>query len=209
MDNLEYSRNSSSPHFELFLAAYTGKLNRFKRLALDHAKGEGVAVEKSIGNVVDEDGRGSLHIAAEGGRINVCKYLLETWKFDVDSKDTTGITPLYHAIFNGHLDAVRYLLEKGANADASNDTNNTPLHIAAGKGDTKIITLLLSRGVRVDVATRSGIAALQYAAFDGHRDAVKVLLDHGANPNVVSSRGTPLMSEILAKSWECVELLLQ
>ncbi|KAI3938417.1 hypothetical protein MKW98_015316 [Papaver atlanticum] len=82
-----YSLDSISPHFELFHAAYTGKLNRFKRLALDHAKGEGIAVDKSIGEVVDECGPGSLHIAAEGGSLNVCKYLLETLKLDVDSKD--------------------------------------------------------------------------------------------------------------------------
>ncbi|XP_026451392.1 protein TANC1-like [Papaver somniferum] len=203
-----FGGDSSSPHFELFPAAYTGKLNRFKRLALDHAKGEGIAVEKSIAKAVDECGQGSLHIAAEGGSLNVCKYLLETLKLDVNSKDKSGITPLYTAILNGHLDTFRYLFENGVNADASDDMNFTPLHCAAVKGDTNIITLLLSRGVHIDVATRAG-TALHYAVVEGHQNAVKVLLDHGANPNVVSSQGRPLISAILRKSWECVELLLQ
>ncbi|KAI3893432.1 hypothetical protein MKX03_020276 [Papaver bracteatum] len=210
VDDGEYSPKSSSPYFELFNAAYTGKLHNFKWLASDHAKGEGIGVADVIGKIRDEDGRGSLHFASTGGSLEVCKYLLESLKLDVDSKDEHGHTPLYHATVKGHLDTVRYLLEKGAKADASTDTNYTPLHCAAKIGNTEIITLLLSRGARVDVACTSGTSLLR-AACCGHRDAVKVLLDHGADPNVVVSQGMqrPLMSAILGKSWEIMKLLLQ
>ncbi|MCL7034496.1 hypothetical protein MKW94_018523, partial [Papaver nudicaule] len=182
-------------HIELFDAAYTGKLNRFK---------------KAIRKAKDVKGRVSLHAAAGGGSLEVCRYLIEKLKLDVDSKDKDGCTPLYYTVPKGHLDTVRYLLEKGAAADASNHLNHTPLHYAARMGVTKIITLLLSRGVRVDVPTVTG-TALQFAAGNGHRDAVKVLLAHGANSNVVHNQGTvsPLISAISIKSWECVELLLQ
>ncbi|MCL7043967.1 hypothetical protein MKW94_006088, partial [Papaver nudicaule] len=201
---------STSKHFELFQAAYVGNLNRFKSLALNHAEKKGVGVGKAIGKLVDEDGKGCLHVAAEGASLNICKYLIETLKLDVDTKDGKGQTPLYQAITEGHLDTVKYLLEKGANADASNDTGYTPLQCAAANGDTKIIALLLSKGVQVDVATMPG-TALQIAAGLGHRDVVKMLLDNGANPNVVACQAMlrPLISAIYVKSWECVELLLQ
>ncbi|KAI3837558.1 hypothetical protein MKX03_033581, partial [Papaver bracteatum] len=196
--DMDYSPNSSSPHFELFNAAYAGDFDQFKRLALNHADDEMIALAKSIGKVKDEDGRGCLHFAAAGGSLEVCKYLIEKLKLDVDSKDGKG-----------HLDTVTYLLEKGANPDASNNRNVTPLHYAAKSGNTKIITLLLSRGVRVDASTRSG-TPLHLAAGLGHRDAVDVLLDHGADPNIVfHGMVTPLISTILVKSWECMELLLQ
>ncbi|KAI3893428.1 hypothetical protein MKX03_020272, partial [Papaver bracteatum] len=175
---------SGSPHFELFNAAYTGKLHIFKWLASDLAK---------------------------GGSLEVCKYLIEDLKLDVDSKDGKGTTPLHHAAMKRHLETARYLLEKGANPEASpDDTDATSLHFAALSGDTKIMTLLLSRGVPVDVAGTSG-TALHFAAGTGHPDAVRVLLDHGANPDVVGFQGmfTPLISAIYAKSWECVKLLLQ
>ncbi|MCL7030465.1 hypothetical protein MKW94_024312, partial [Papaver nudicaule] len=227
VDDLEFSPKSTSPHFELFNAAFTGKFNNFKWLALGYAKGEEIGVADAIGKITDGKGRGSLHFAAFGGSLNVCKYLHETLKLDVDVKDKNGHTPLYLATVKGCLDTVMYLLEKGANADASDHTNHTPLHCAAkiviiGKycdciknftylGDLKIMTLLLSRGVRVDVPSGSGTALL-VAACTGHQDAVKLLLNHGANPNFASGHGgmfRPLMSTIFSKSWGSLELLLQ
>ncbi|RZC47233.1 hypothetical protein C5167_040175 [Papaver somniferum] len=177
---LEAGAESGSPHFELFNAAYTGKLHNFKSLASDLAKGEGIGVAEAIRKLVLENGKGFLHVAAAGGSLEVCKYLIENLKLDVDSKDGTGTTPLHHAAMKRHLETARYLLEKGANPEASDDTNATSLHFAALSGDTKIITLLLSRGVHVDVASTSG-TALHFAAGTGHPDAVRVLLDHGAN----------------------------
>ncbi|KAI3893438.1 hypothetical protein MKX03_020282, partial [Papaver bracteatum] len=202
---------------KLINAAYDGKLKLFERLASNLAKGEGIGVAEAIGKVKGEnglDGGGCLHSAAIGGSLNVCKYLIEDLKLDVDSRDRKGRTPLLHASLKGHFDTFRYLLEKGADPDVSDDMNATPLICAAKSGDTKIITLLLSRGVRVDVAARictGSFTALWYAASNGHPDAVKVLLDHGANPNGANSPGslTALITATLGKSWECMRLLLQ
>ncbi|KAI3872051.1 hypothetical protein MKX03_001398, partial [Papaver bracteatum] len=196
-----------APHCELLTAAYRGELDRFKSSALNHAKGERIGVTEAIEKLKLEDGRGCLHFAAAGGRLNVCKYLIENLKLDVNSRDGEGCTPLYHACAEGHFDMVEYLLEKGANPDASNDMNHTPLHQAANSGDTKIITLLLSRGVPVDVVSRSG-NALQFAAARGHPDAVKLLLDHGADPNCDNSPMLrPLFSAMFTKSGECMASL--
>ncbi|MCL7046394.1 hypothetical protein MKW94_021018, partial [Papaver nudicaule] len=207
---LRYRQLSSQPNFEIFKAAYTGNLNNFKSLALSYAEKKGVGVGKAIGKLVDEEGKGCLLYAAEGNNVEVCKYLLETLKLDVHSKDGKGQTPLYYAIKEGDLITVRYLLEKGANVDASDDTGHTPLQCAAAMGDTTIIALLLSKGVHVDVATKGGTALLIAVSSD-HQDVVKMLLDHGANPDVVACEGMlrPLISAIYAKSWECMDLLLQ
>ncbi|KAI3855614.1 hypothetical protein MKX03_013999 [Papaver bracteatum] len=191
---------------ELLKTACTGNLDRFKRLALKHVEAQGI----EVGKLVDKDGDGCLHFAADGGSLNICKYLLETLKFDVDSKDGKGYTPLFHAMSKGHLDTVRYLLEKGANVDASDGTNETPLQYAAREGDTKLMAFLLSKGAHVDVATRLGTALQMDAAF-GHQDVVKMLLNHGANPNVGSHENVlkPLYLAIYTKAWESVELLLK
>ncbi|XP_026379117.1 ankyrin-3-like isoform X2 [Papaver somniferum] len=206
-----YSPCRTSAYFDLHNSAYTGELDLFKMIASSYDKrGNGLA--KTIQRLVDGDGRGSLAFAAAGGRVNVCSYLLEELKLDVDVKDDAGVTPLSYGAVKGYLNTVEYLLEQGANPDGSTDpdcTTNTPLHYAVLGGDREIQTLLLSKGIRIDVATRSG-TALSYAALLGQIDAVKVLLDHHADPNVVLfGVVTPLASTIAINSLPIMDLLLK
>ncbi|KAI3843954.1 hypothetical protein MKX03_002385, partial [Papaver bracteatum] len=206
---------ASAPHLELLNAAYDGNVKRFKRLAMNHAKGEGIGVAEAIGKVKLKDGRGCLHFAAEKGSLDVCKYLIENLKLDVNSKDENGRSALFKAILRGHFVTAKYLLDKGADPDESDIINATPLICAVKSGDIKIITLLLSRGALVDVVTRFSTGfcttSLCYAIRCGHQNAVKVLLDHGANPNGVDNQGifTPLISAVFEKSSECMKLLLE
>ncbi|XP_026406187.1 ankyrin-2-like isoform X1 [Papaver somniferum] len=209
--NRIYSPCRTSAYFDLLNSAYTGELDLFKMIASSYDKrGNGLA--KTIQRLVDGDGRGSLAFAAAGGRVNVCSYLLEELKLDVDVKDDAGVTPLSYGAVKGHLNTVEYLLEQGANPDGSNDpdsTTNTPLHFAVLGGDREIQTMLLSKGVRINVATKSG-TALSYAAILGQIDAVKVLLDHHADPNVVLfGLVTPLTSTIAINSLPIMDLLLK
>ncbi|XP_026410163.1 ankyrin-3-like [Papaver somniferum] len=209
--NRIYSPCPMSVYFDLLDSAYKGELDRFTMIASSYDKrGDGLA--KTIPRLVDGDGRGSLAFAAAGGRVNVCRYLLEQLNLDVDVKDSHGVTPLSYGAVKGHLNTVEYLLEQGANPDGSNDpdsTTNTPLHYAVLGGYRKIQTLLLSKGIRINVATRSG-TALSYAALLGQIDAVKVLLDHHADPNVLLfGMTTPLTSTIVIKSLPIMDLLLK
>ncbi|KAI3939881.1 hypothetical protein MKW98_029657 [Papaver atlanticum] len=209
--NRIYSPCPMSAYFDLLDSAYKGELDRFIIIASSYDKrGEGLSI--TVQRLVDGDGRGSLAFAAAGGKVNVCRYLLEQLNLDVDVKDNHGVTPLSYGAVKGHLNTVEYLLEQGANPDGSNDpdsTTNTPLHYAVLGGDRKIQTLLLSKGIRINVATRSG-TALSYAALLGQVDAVKVLLDHHADPNVVLfGMVTPLTSTIMFNSLPIMDLLLQ
>ncbi|KAJ5703806.1 hypothetical protein N7493_010944 [Penicillium malachiteum] len=45
--------------------------------------------------------------------------------------DESGDTPLHMATRWGEEDAVKFLLEKGAKAEAQNSDGNTPMHLAA------------------------------------------------------------------------------
>ncbi|KAI3962419.1 hypothetical protein MKW98_010970 [Papaver atlanticum] len=209
--NMKYSPCGMSAYFDLLNSGYTGDLDRFKKVASCYDKrGEGLSV--TVQRLVDGDGRGSLAFAAAGGRVNVCRYLLEELNLYIDVKDNHGATPLSYGAVRGQLNTVEYLLEEGANPDGSNDPNstaNTPLHYAVLGGDRKIQTLLLSKGIRINVATRSG-TALSYAALLGQVDAVRVLLDHHADPNVeLFGMVTPVNSTIINNSLQIMDLLLQ
>ena len=56
-----------------------------------------------------------------------------------------GDTPLHFAAANGHLTAVKLLLQAGANANRTNEEELTPAHFAASRGHTQIIKELRVR----------------------------------------------------------------
>ena len=56
---------------------------------------DGKGLAGTVADVKDANKRGALHFAAREGRTEVCKYLLEELKLDVDAKDEDGIISLF------------------------------------------------------------------------------------------------------------------
>ncbi|QCB62657.1 hypothetical protein EJB00_03440 [Wolbachia endosymbiont of Drosophila mauritiana] len=73
-----------------------------------------------------------LHLAAEGGYLDVVEYLVKEGAI-LDVKDYRKNTPLHLAAKNNHLDVVKYLVEKGAKVDIKNNRNLTPRDLAKEK----------------------------------------------------------------------------
>ncbi|XP_072971321.1 uncharacterized protein [Typha angustifolia] len=189
-------------------AARTGKLDLFKKLAKQLDEGRN-GLAKTVADVKDANKRMALHFAAMDGRKEVCEYLIEELKLDVDPRDDDGETPLLHAARQGQLSTAKYLLEQGANPSTSSNLGATALHHAAGIGNIELMNLLLSKGVDVESQSDAGTPQI-WAAGHGQQDAVKLLLEHHANPNAETDDGiTPLLSAVAAGSLQCLELLVQ
>jgi ankyrin repeat protein len=62
-------------------------------------------------NKVLMNGRMAIHFAADYGQKEVIDYLVSK-KADVNVPDKHGITPLLAAVFEGHADCVRFLIQK-------------------------------------------------------------------------------------------------
>ncbi|KAL5566301.1 hypothetical protein UlMin_029465 [Ulmus minor] len=193
---------------QIFLnAACSGNLDLLKNLGRQLAEGKGLA--ETIADIKDANKRGALHFAAREGQTEVCKYLLEELKLDVDTKDEDGETPLLHAARQGHTSTAKYLLEQGADPSIASELGATALHHSAGIGDIELMRHLLSKGVDVDSQSDAG-TPLIWAAGHAQPEAVKVLLEHNANPNIETDDGvTPLLSSVAAGSLTCMELLIQ
>ncbi|XP_015875446.3 uncharacterized protein LOC107412234 [Ziziphus jujuba] len=188
-------------------AACTGNLNLLKKLAGQLDEGKGLA--KTIADIKDANKRGALHFAAREGKTEVCKYLLEELKLDVDTKDEDGETPVLHAARQGHTGTAKFLVEHGADPNIPSELGATALHHAAGIGDIELLRYLISKGVDVDSQSDAG-TPLIWAAGHVQQDSVKVLLEHHANPNAETDDGiTPLLSSVAAGSLACLELLIQ
>lgn len=189
-------------------AACTGNLDLLKKIAKQFDD-QGKGLSKTVADIKDANKRGALHFAAREGKTDVCKYLLEELKLDVDTQDEDGETPLLHAARQGHTETAKYLFEHGANPAIPSNLGATALHHSAGIGNIELLTYLLSKGAEVDSESDAG-TPLIWAAGHGQQEAVKVLLEHHANPNAETEDNiTPLLSAVAAGSLTCLDLLIQ
>ena len=89
---------------------------------------------------------------------------------DVDSADgNDGWTPLMfaaHLGYNGNVDIIQFLLDRGANVNSHNNYGWTPLMIAANNDHSHvdIVQFLLDSGANVDMKSNDGVMALHDAA---------------------------------------------
>jgi len=126
----------------------------------------------------------NLFEACAAGRRARVAALLDAAPSRLREYSEDGFPPLGLAVFFGHDDIARMLIESGAdvNAASRNSLRVTPLHAAATRLNAPLVETLLARGADPDAEQAGGFAPLDSAAFRGHRQIVELLLGYGANP---------------------------
>src|SRR3984957_5007969 len=122
--------------------------------------------------------------------------------------DRRGITPLMYAAEVGSVDAMRVLIDHGADVNAQNDFGSTALMWSVP--DASKVRLLLDHGAQVNLIARSGRSALIIAAFTNPSAEVgRLLLAKGAKGGVMDLRHvTPLNAATFGNDTATVRLLL-
>lgn len=140
----------------------------------------------------DVHGRTALHVAAEGGRLDAVKVLLETGDYSI--KDRDGRNAVHLAAAQGHDKVTREILirarDKGVVVelvDATDKQGRRPLHVAAHNGKLEIVKLLLDfKLLDYDVGTSwvddEAKTPLYLASDKDHIDVIKYLLKHMSQP---------------------------
>ena len=129
-----------------------------------------------------------IFTASKAGDVERVKALLKEDPGLVNAcAPTLGITPLYQAACEGHVEVVRVLLAHGANVNVPGWEG--PLHIAACEGHVEVVRVLLAHGANVDARDRKGSTALQFAASKGQVEVVELLLAEGAEANARDNEG--------------------
>jgi ankyrin repeat protein len=120
-----------------------------------------MAKQMDLGIAEDDEGNNALHLAAHGGCLECCKFLVEKAWIDVNSTTTkgacsalhllcqsmaarqqvcfemlslAGTTPLVCALFEGNVQIMKYLLDRGGNPRKKTPEGLTLLHAAAARG---------------------------------------------------------------------------
>jgi uncharacterized protein len=130
--------------------------------------------------------------AAAVGRTRGLEELLDGEPGLVTSWSKDGFTPLHLAAFFGEEEAVKILLERGADVNVVSRNPNivvTPLHSAAAGSHPGIVKLLLEAGADVNAAQDRGFTPLHSAANNDDRESAEALLAAGADPTLTTDDG--------------------
>jgi ankyrin repeat protein len=129
--------------------------------------------------------------ASAVGDVVRLRTLLDADPSQMNAYATDGFFPLALAAFFGQPEAVRLLLERGADvtATARNPMRVQALHSAVAGRNREAVRLLVEAGADPNVHQHGGWTPLQGAAAHGDDEIVDVLLARGADPTATNDDG--------------------
>ena len=197
-----------------------------------------ISGEFTTGPIPDSKPFSALHCISYFGIAEVANTLIETKRFDVNQRDSAGVTPLIWAARYGHEKMVELLLRERHVQPDWYDMNyrRTALSWAAGNGHVEVVRLFLGPGfvnpggagrrwrkrallasllhgkrcVNPDSLSESGRTPLSWAAENGHEGVVKLLLERqDVNPDIRDAEfGRTLLSWAAGNGREGIVELL-
>ncbi|KAI0288059.1 ankyrin repeat-containing domain protein [Russula brevipes] len=133
----------------------------------------------------------ALYYAALCGLGGLAKHLIIAHAEDVNASCGRRGTPLHAAVYMGHLDAARVLLDHGADVNRNlgdrHRRRRAPLAIAHRRGNLEAMRLLLEYGADVNAQYDDAGSVLDDASFEGETEVVQLLLQHKADVNINAS----------------------
>lgn len=113
----------------------------------------------------------------------------EPWRASEYAPD--GFTPVALAAFFGHADAVRELIEAGADvrAAARNAFKVQALHAAVAGRNLGIVQAVLEAGADPNAQQQSGFRPIHEAGTNANRELAQLLMAHGADPLLPADSG--------------------
>ena len=137
-----------------------------------------------------------LHIAALNGNLDLCKKLINKYKFDVFMADNDGWTAPHHSAKNGSYELVTYFFNMGFDISLATNHGENCLHIAAIHGHLKLCKDLVDKhNFDVHTADNNGWTALHHSAKNGSYELTTYFADMGTPVEFQNNMG-----------WNCLHI---
>lgn len=133
--------------------------------------------------------------------------LLREYTVPLEVKDNSGNTPIFMAATLGQMDAVRFLIDEGANINAKAEFGGTALYQACFNNDLDVVKILLDHGADVQISTHEGNWSPLEVAYD-YPKILRLLVEKDVDYKRVSSGATALWRAARDGYVESVEILL-
>jgi len=146
-----------------------------------------------------------LHQAAADGNVKAIRAILSRSPDSVYNVDESGLTPLHHAVLNGHLNAVKALTPNGEALFVLDNDGYLPISYANSELHPDIVDYLMEMNSYPSLTTN-----IHFAAIEGNIDELKRLLEDPKNLEETNIDGfTPLMYAIISNQKKAAELLVR
>jgi ankyrin repeat protein len=161
----------------------------------------------------------NIFTAAQKGKLDDVRFLQQNGAYINQRSGDYNSTPLMEASLYGHLEVVKFLVEKGADITATDDDGDTAffyarwgehypvidylrsqstslLYKAAKNGDTFSVELAVENGANINYRDNDDNTPIVIAAIAGKYDVVELLVELGANVNARNKEGRSALNYV-------------
>lgn len=126
--------------------------------------------------LMDEDGKYSIHYCVEFNNINALEEILKIEGM-IDQIDNDGNNLLFLGIKNKKIKMVKYLLDKGININYQNEDGSSALHMALNYNENEIIKLLIENKIDINLTEKDdNTSGIFLAINQNNKEAINLLI---------------------------------
>ena len=161
------------------------------------------------------DGVTALHVAAQGGHLDMVNLLIESG-VDIAHLDDAGRSSLVMAVKGNYGEVAKVLVEAGSDpntpyVDDDGDSHNLLFDAIMVENDAFAL-LLISKGADIKHTDEKKVTTLLQASHRGLTDVVKALLEKDSSAAYINAASedaiTPLIAAASEGNTDCVKLLV-
>jgi ankyrin repeat protein len=127
-----------------------------------------------------------IYDACRKGNLELIKQLSKVNPDTINTPNKSGYTPLIIAGYRNQLEAVKVLLDLGANVNAVSE-DGTVLTAACYKSNTALVKILLEQHADVNVKNNAGTTPLMFAIMAENEEIVKLLIENKADTQTMDN----------------------